>query len=381
MGVVEDRVEKNDPTLTELFIGRAIGNLNVIGYGGDSGSTGFCMPSDGYSFARLGNAIGTNTALEGLNFVGSFDYELGDGDKRVLSGGIKRNSSINKLCFTRCTLSRGVGYELLNSFEDDNRHLIGISMKNCDLGQRGFRALTRALGTQCYVRYINLQSCGINDEFLANLIDAVKGYQRLELLDLSSNNFGTEGCKILSTLIKDANSSLCTLALDRNSIDNNGATILANALVNNTHLEELHLDGNQIAKDGWEAFSRVLCNTTTINDTYLSNHTLQCLEEFESGIMPSELQHVLDLNSSSQNKEEVSIKKILRSHAQLDMKSFFQCDLKILPFAINWFEKTKGVTLNNEAEIDRRLLCTFYQFTRAMPMQVAPVILHSVEDK
>jgi len=368
MGRAEDRIEQNDPTLTEVCIGSFIGNLHLSG----GYNVGLCVPSDSASFARLGDAIGKNTVLGKVCFSGN--YELGDDAARVFTEGFKRNSSISKLGLSRCNLSEGAGYELLKAFGENGSNLKEISLMRCGFGSGGFRALTRTLSTCMGLRFLNLQLSGINDELLEKLIVAVRGHHQLEMLDFSSNNVGSGGCKTLATLIKDTNSSLCVLALDRNSIDSNGAIVLANALINNTKLEELHLDGNRnITSVGWEAFSRVLCNTSSINDTFLSNHTLQCLEEFESGVVPSELAHLLDLNCSRNDKKEIAIRKILRYHHHLDMEPFFEWDLKVLPLAFGFFDRARGFPLNNEANIDARMLSSIYQFARAMPMQFLPV--------
>ena len=55
------------------------------------------------------------------------------------------------------------------------------------------------------------------------------------------------------------------------------------------------------------------------------------------------------------------------------MQPFFQWDLKVLPIAINWFERARSIRTGiGEASIDKRKLEAIYQFVRAMPEVFEP---------
>mmetsp|Transcript_20335 Transcript_20335/g.42555 ORF Transcript_20335/g.42555 Transcript_20335/m.42555 type:complete len:405 (-) Transcript_20335:97-1311(-) len=368
MGRTEDRIRQNDPTLTELFVGSFNGNLHLRG----GQNFGLCVPSDGASFARLGNSIGENTSLVTVCFGGNL--ALGDDATREFAKGLQRNSSIRKVRLSRCNLSEGAGCELLKAFEKNSSNLKEISLVRCDFGNGGFRTLTSTLSKCTGLARISLHFSEISDELMGIFIGAIRKHHHLETLDLSSSNVGSTGCEALATLLKDTNSSLCVMALDRNNIDNNGAIFLANALIGNTTLEELHLDGNHnITSVGWDAFSQVLCNTSSINDTYVSNHILQSLEEFVSGAVPKELAHSLDLNCSSNDRKEIATKKVLLYHHHFDMAPFFEWGLKVLPLAVSWLDRARGFHSNNKANIDVKILSSIYQFAKAMPMQFVPV--------
>ena len=47
-------------------------------------------------------------------------------------------------------------------------------------------------------------------------------------------------------------------------------------------------------------------------------------------------------------------------------------DLKVLPLALNWFERARFIDNNNEAGIDKHKLGAIYQFIRAMPEVFEP---------
>ena len=153
---------------------------------------------------------------------------------------------------------------------------------------------------------------------------------------------------------------------------NEGALIFANALARNNKLEILNLHNNEITAEGYSSFSNVLCDTSSVNKTFRSNHTLVSLGDED---MPADVESSLELNRSSENKKQVAIKKILQHHQHFDMQPFFNWDLKVLPIAINWFERAHAVDEFDEAGIGTRKLGAIYQFVRAMPevFEPAPV--------
>ena len=57
------------------------------------------------------------------------------------------------------------------------------------------------------------------------------------------------------------------------------------------------------------------------------------------------------------------------------MQPFFEWDLKVLPLAINWFERARSIEDTDETVIDKQKLGSIYQFIRAMPevFEPAPV--------
>ncbi|KAL7543376.1 hypothetical protein ACHAXR_013103 [Thalassiosira sp. AJA248-18] len=354
------RIERNDPTLTELWICRSVPDDF-----GSSRHVGVCVCVDNADFVWPGDSIGKNTSLKSVELRGYHD--LGNAS-RTFFDGFKRNESIGELRLKDCNLSEGAGHGILDAFGQNDNILKEMSLLRCAIGNAGISGLTATLAKSTSLRQITLIMCNIDDGILEKVIAAVKEQHQLKLLDLSSNSVGIDGCKSLATLLQNPNSALGTLALDRNSIGNDGAIVLANALRNNEKLEELHLDRNHgITTAGWDAFSRALCNTASINGTYYSNHTLQRLEEFDSGTVPSELSYALELNRRS-DKREVAIKKILRCHRHFDMNPFFEWDLKVLPFVIDWFDRARAYA-GKSATIDATMLSAMFHFIRAMPMQ------------
>ena len=82
--------------------------------------------------------------------------------------------------------------------------------------------------------------------------------------------------------------------------------------------------------------------------------------------IPADVRALLALNSR-EDKKQVAIKKILKHHRHFDMQPFFEWDLKVLPIAVNWFERARSIDRNDEARIGKHKLGAIYQFIRAMP--------------
>ena len=90
--------------------------------------------------------------------------------------------------------------------------------------------------------------------------------------------------------------------------------------------------------------------------------------------MPADINSLLALNRG-EDKKKVAMKKILKHHRHFVMQPFFEWDLKVLPIAIDWFDRARAIDSNNEAQIGNHKLGAIYQFIRAMPevFEPAPV--------
>ena len=177
-------------------------------------------------------------------------------------------------------------------------------------------------------------------------------------------------CQSLAALLEHPHCNLDRVYLSNNNIGDEGAIIFANALASNRNLKTLNLYRNDITAEGWSCFSKVLCDTSSVNNTFLSNHTL---EKLSSSNHARNVDSLLALNGSSEDKNQVAMKKIINRHQHFDMHPFFEWDLKVLPLAIRWFERARFIYVNNEAGIDKRKLDVIYQFIHAMPEVFEPV--------
>ena len=376
------RVEENDDTLNMLMLDGGETSTSVDGAGVFNSRVG--------NYSELGAAIGGNTHLKML-MVGMSDDITLDIIHDEFYDGLKRNSSIHTL-YLNCGGNNIVGgavEEMLKAFQANNRYLTRLRINNADLQNGGVDSVVLNLRRCRNLRSISLNGCDLTGEQLMPMIDAVNGNPSLEILLLGSNRgsnrIGDDGCETIATLLLDPISNLHSLDLSGNSIGNEGATILANSLSNNTKLKNLWLHNNEIDLSVVGIFSKLLCNTSSIYKTYSSNHTLGYL-----GLppeLPSKLDSLLKLNDEGTNKSHVAIKKILKYHPNTDMEPLFELNkkvegegernLKALPYVIAWFDRAREAVAGDEGgesyNIDERKLSALYQFARGMPLLFVPM--------
>ena len=134
------RLEQNDATLNILQIG---GTFSL--YGNDNSADMFySTDSISIDFSRLGAAIGQNTHLTHLQFV--LANSGLDVTEREFFDGLKRNSSIHKLDINfgdqlnnqlAIVEEGGVGHEILNAYQESNRHLSRLYIRFASLQNGG----------------------------------------------------------------------------------------------------------------------------------------------------------------------------------------------------------------------------------------------------
>ncbi|EJK73349.1 hypothetical protein THAOC_05032 [Thalassiosira oceanica] len=185
---------------------------------------------------------------------------------------------------------------------------------------------------------------------------------RLKELDLSGNTLSSDGPRVIAASLTNPECRLEALHLDRCSIGDEGAAVLAESMRYNQRLTKLALQGNAITETGWDVFSSVLCDTTSINATHGSNHALQSLGYDYRSNVPRDVETLLDLNDG-QDKNLVAATKILQTHRHLDMRPLFCGKLLLLPHVVAWLERFA------ESWLDLKL-SSIYEFARAMPMEV-----------
>ena len=283
----------------------------------------------------------------------------------------------------------GQSVEIVDALSTQSQ-LEKLDLRCLNLGRKECAALANLLRSAANLQQLNLRNNDIDDEGVDLLVGALAN-SRLGVLNLSNNSITARGCESLAGLLEGPKSNLEELHLSHNNIGDEGALIFANALANNNNLKKLFLKGNDITTEGWSSFSKVLCDTSSVNKTFLSNHTL---ENVGSGHGATGA--LLALNSSSEDKKLVAMKKILKHHQHFDMQPFFEWELKLLPLAIDWFERARSIVGDDDndvdddsdddddgsdgedeedvvAALDKRKLGAIYQFIHAIPEVLEPV--------
>jgi len=204
----------------------------------------------------------------------------------------------------------------------------------------GWRSFFTSLrNSKSVVQDILLRGCGIDEEGLAILADALNNNSTLKILDLSKNPQVTAASwrRFFTACLRSPKSSLEGLFLCENLAEEADELMadLAGAIAHNDKLEAIDLGENpSITKTGWSHFSRLLCDKSSITSIYESNHTVNY---FGPERLPLDLDDLVKLNEH-ENKKEVAREKILRHYFQdgANIQEFLDMKLKVLPHAMAW---------------------------------------------
>eukprot|EP00985_Skeletonema_marinoi_P014355 scaffold7266_cov121-Skeletonema_marinoi.AAC.17 len=286
-------------------------------------------------------------------------------------------------------LSAGLGslprlktlYLANNSISDQGLQFLVGGLVNCNLEQlilstnlfslSGHRSLGTLVQRATSLTSLNLNGNTIDDEGLQCLVEDMANCCSLQTLYLSDNHLITAvGLRTLPAFFQSDNCCLKELWLFEINFGDDGAAALANGLIGNESLTTLpfSLDGSGMTSRGWAAFSKLLCDTSSVNNTYLSNHTLVEIGGFRNVGNPSAIVEYLTLNKL-QNCA-AAICKILKNHPDIDIEPLFQWKLKCLPLVVTWLENARSYLGNvNESTgtFQCRQLSALYKFVRGMP--------------
>jgi len=383
------------------------------------------VPHGAFDMKWLGYFIGENTSVTELNF-NSFTPTSRESVAEVLEAfirGVNSNKSITDLsfdCMDSMYLLGGRVFSLLTPFFENMRSMSNILIRDCNLGDDGWKLLALAIGSSNDSPFnsLLLQNNNISDKSLVNIITALSKHPHLKEMDLSGNGLGKNGCIALSTLLQNSVTGLLKLDLANNEIDDEGINTLLSALKNCRHLHTMVLSQNDRvtikglqclasvlespnsslkilaaamaktyttdematvffnplannhkleylfinASGGFgDKFGRLIWDKSNVNSTFLSNHIIQYIGPPSN--MSGNGWHC-KINKR-ENKEEVAMIKILSCNRNFDMSSFFEWEFKVLPLMINWFERAD---ITGHPRLEPRILSAIYQFVRGMPL-------------
>jgi hypothetical protein len=220
----------------------------------------------------FGQDLSNNTHVKDLLFFGSFRSTQGILNEQKMSSlfrGLTGSNSIQEVSL----VDNQFGVEVVRSMvpflqNASNLKLLNVSRNN--FGSEGFALLWRTL-CDSPIESLRCARCGI--ESLE--IDGDHIPKNLKELWLSNNNINTDGCRELANLLQGGESTLKVLWLGGNRIDDNGVTILESALQRNTSLEKLSLRNEMISDEGKMLLLKLVNDISSIKATLQSNHTLQ----------------------------------------------------------------------------------------------------------
>jgi len=240
------QLKRNDPTVTALEVNFSIHRNYAL-----------CV-----DWKRKGDCIGENTHLKSLWINVYLELMYHPTEDRMANfeafyKGVARNRSIRNLSMSECLISIGDMFTILSPFFEHNHNLRSFEVGRLCMDSRGTRLLVSALSrcSNTSLRTIKFRFTGMDNEGAARIVTALAMHNKLRKLTLCFGNTGG-WCDALAQLLRNPNSKLKELDIGRNYIDDEGATVLGNALAKNNTLKKLSLYGNQrITSTGWMAFS------------------------------------------------------------------------------------------------------------------------------
>jgi len=286
--VIGDQIERDDPALTQLIIGRKGPSFNPYNY----------RPHD-CDWEREGNALGQNTQIKELVFKFSIDDVTTD-ELHMFCRGLSGNKSIKKVVIERVDILNDIYNMLGPFFESGNvQHLVVFISRNDQLSLISSEMVNRL--SLLLKKFNSLKkfriTAQLSNDAMKRLINSLGSHTRMTKLDLSLNRIGRSGMKALASLINS--SSVADIEFWNCGLTDETAIILSDALLGKNSLQKLNLAANpNITITGWGAVFDVLqspsCllenlrlyNGHTFSDvslTYLTdclagNSTLKCLD-------------------------------------------------------------------------------------------------------
>ena len=263
-------------------------------------------------------------------------------------------------CFelSRCYIGGDYSLEIITSSLPIQSRLEELKL-SLDMQRTGFKRLASGVLAVLQLLSLDLAECGLDDERVAQLLDAISGNEVLRRLSLDLNPSITiiGWRRICSEVFGGpnaySNSSLEELSIAGCGIDDDETNIFASALAGNRTLRILDLSNNHITASGWEAFLPVVCNTSSANGTNQSNHTLE-----KVGIpsqLPVPLYYLLRMNQN-QNKKQVAMDKILMHH---NIEVSKELKLNLLPIIIG--------NIGDASSEGNRMLSAAFTYIRDVP--------------
>ena len=115
-------------------------------------------------------------------------------------------------------ISAGAIHDILQVYQEKN-NLSRLSIEYANVQNRGVDVLVNTLRSCTNLKTIRLFRCGITDEQLLQIVEAIRGHRiMLKVLSLPENSIGNVGCGAIATLLEDPNCNIHTLTLADNNV-------------------------------------------------------------------------------------------------------------------------------------------------------------------
>ncbi|XP_059818026.1 NACHT, LRR and PYD domains-containing protein 12-like [Hypanus sabinus] len=204
------------------------------------------------------SALSTNPSLTELDMS---ENKLGDSGVKLVSVALRNpECKIQKLGLIDVGLTDS-GADDLASTLSTNPSLTELNLSGNKLGDSGVKLVSAALrNPECKIQRLWLIDVGLTDSGVEDLASALSTNTSLMELDMSENELGDAGVKIVSAALRNPECKIQKLRLTRVSLSDSGAEDLVSALSTNPSLMELNLSGNELGDSGVKLVSAALRN-------------------------------------------------------------------------------------------------------------------------
>ncbi|XP_072133528.1 uncharacterized protein [Mobula birostris] len=204
----------------------------------------------------LASALRTNSSLTELNLSAN---KLGDsGVKRVSAALRNPKCKLQKLWLSDVGLTANGAKDLISTLST-NRSLKELSLNDNKLGDSGVKLLSAALrDSECNIQKLWLRNVGLTDSGVEDLASALSTNPSLTELNLSANELGDSGVKLVSAALTNSKFCIQKLWLSDVGLTANGAKDLISTLSTNRSLKELSLNDNKLGDSGVKLLSAAL---------------------------------------------------------------------------------------------------------------------------
>ncbi|XP_027274395.1 leucine-rich repeat-containing protein 74A isoform X2 [Cricetulus griseus] len=148
-----------------------------------------------------------------------------------------------------------------------------MNLNHHGLGPKGTKAIAITLVSNTTILKLELEDNCIMEEGVLSMMGMLHENYYLQELNMSNNDLGLEGAKIISDFLQENNSSLWKLKLSGNNFREEAAAVLCQALSSNYRIRSLNLSHNHFNDVGGEHLGQMLALNVGLQSLNLSwNH-------------------------------------------------------------------------------------------------------------
>ncbi|XP_057178224.1 NACHT, LRR and PYD domains-containing protein 12-like isoform X1 [Triplophysa rosa] len=186
---------------------------------------------------------------------------LGDSGVKLISAELENpHCKIEILRLSYCHITAVGCADLTSALRLNPSHLREMNLTGNTVGDSGVKLISTLLANpHCKLEMLWLSYCNITDEGCADLTSALRlNSSHLREMNLTGNNVGDSGVKLISVVLENPHCKLKILKLAHCNITDEGCVALTSALRSNpSHLEEIDLSGNKIGGSGVKLLSNL----------------------------------------------------------------------------------------------------------------------------